>query len=115
MFCLRGRNNIYLDDINISTENPVSVAELDAAVTEALLFPNPTSQSATLRVNTDAADVATLRVLDATGREVWNTASVVITPGRQDVEVPTAGFPAGMYHVVLEGDAVQVRLPLVKQ
>ena len=114
-FQSKGGNNIYLDDINISTENPVSVAELDAGVTEALLFPNPTSQNATLRVNTDAADVATLRILDATGREVWNTAGVVITPGRQDVEVPGAGFPAGMYHVVLEGDAVQVRLPLVKQ
>ena len=114
-FQSKGGNNIYLDDINISTESPVSVAELDAGVTEALLFPNPTSQNATLRVKTGAADVATLRILDATGREVWKTAGVVITPGRQDVEVPGAGFPAGMYHVVLEGDAVQERLLLVKR
>lgn len=78
------------------------------------LYPNPTSDMAVAEFGLKSPSAFTLRVLDATGRQVFATRESVVA-GRQMVQVPTSQLAAGIYLVSLEVDGVAVPRRLVVQ
>lgn len=95
-------NNIYLDDINLGITN-VSEAQLEDGLLRA--YPNPGSDDVTLEFPARPGQWVTVRVLDASGRNVLEERFTAIafderrkvnaaqlTSGSYILEVATAGF-----------------------
>ena len=99
-----------LNGISINVSNCVRVGEQGIA-TGLNLFPNPTSDRATVQFNgTDGADFR-LRVVDVAGRILLNDAGTAAA-GINQREVSVSGMAAGIYFVVIEtaGVTEQIRM-----
>jgi len=99
-----------LNGISINVSNCVRVGEQGIA-TGLNLFPNPTSDRATVQFNgTDGADFR-LRVVDVAGRILLNEAGTAAA-GLNQREVSVRGMSAGIYFVVIEtaGVTEQIRM-----
>jgi hypothetical protein len=104
----------FLDNFQIKA-NATSVNDL---ITEnsVSLYPNPTSDMATLTFDVTKASTVTVQVLDITGRVVANVANENMAIGTQKVTINTANLPSGVYNVKIQteaGSSVQ-RLTVVK-
>ncbi|MFM9052178.1 MAG: MopE-related protein, partial [Bacteroidota bacterium] len=107
--CGTGSSRI-LNGISINVSNCVRVGEQGIA-TGLNLFPNPTSDRATVQFNgTEGADFS-LRVVDIAGRILLNDAGTAAA-GLNQREVSVGGMAAGIYFVVIEtaGVTEQIRM-----
>ncbi|MEQ8707324.1 MAG: choice-of-anchor J domain-containing protein [Phaeodactylibacter sp.] len=91
---------LLIDDITITEGEISSVAALDNAAFEFNLAPNPaTAAGTTLQYTLEqAADVA-ITVQDLSGRAVQELRQGRLAAGRHNVQLETAGLPAGVYVV----------------
>jgi hypothetical protein len=80
-----------------------SVQEIPS-VTKWKVFPNPVTGHETVRVELTSSQTfdASLTLFDLTGRALQNEMLLII-PGRNELSLPLAGIPAGMYQIRLEG------------
>jgi hypothetical protein len=92
-------NNFYLDNVNVGS-NVVSVKEEIAGVTSAHLFPNPTSDRATLSLMSPGDMGLNLTIINAIG-QVMSQRTISVIAGANTISLETQGFAEGMYHVVL--------------
>lgn len=109
-FTAGGGNNIYIDDINISGE--VGVNNL-ASEFGAIIFPNPSSGSASLRLNIDEPGEIAISILDVAGRSV-STQTVQANRGQTVVNLAELAT-AGIYRVKVETSRGAFSLPYVVQ
>lgn len=93
------RSDMALDDFNLwdavntgQDENPIA----ESTIT---LFPNPTQNSTTLRLEMGDEN-GQVEILDALSRPVDR---FVLTPGWNTVEIPSENYPAGVYYVIAKG------------
>jgi len=77
----------YVESLISSTHEPVSLTPFS-------LFPNPTSDVATLDMS-ELADAGTVRIYDVSGREVWARQ----LQGEQIAEISVADLASGLYLV----------------
>lgn len=79
-----------------------------------LIFPNPTSEAATLSFESTTADLFTVSVLTADGR-VLRHATINGTVGKQQHALDLAGLPVGMYLIRLQTPQQVVTQRLMKK
>jgi hypothetical protein len=93
-----------IDDLIVLTRQASSVSEI--SITEAKLYPNPTSSIAQL---SDVSIQGDLQIFDNLGR-------LVSTQNDHQAGYPIdlSSFPSGVYHVFLRGDSEVVRGTLIK-
>ena len=80
-------------------------------------YPNPSSGSVVVEIQSDRDDEATVRVTDVTGRTVLDARPVRLAPGGASVvRLETAGLPAGSYFAVVStsGGKESVRLVVTR-
>ncbi len=65
-------------------------------------YPNPFSQTTTIRYGLPAGVSATIRIVDMYGREVWRKDVTAGTPGMYSVRVQAGDLPGGTYRYTLE-------------
>lgn len=94
-----GSNDLYIDDINITSAN-VGIDE-HALAGSLGLFPNPASNSLTVLVDLAGASTGTLSFLDMTGRTVHQQQ---VNAGREqlDLDLEGLGLTSGVYLVRLD-------------
>jgi hypothetical protein len=78
------------------------------------LFPNPTSNEATVRFSLDEADHVEASVFDMLGRPVQNLDLGQLSGGAQQFTLETAGLPSGVYSLQLSNGRGQQNLKFVK-
>lgn len=103
VYSLKGSNKLQ----NYVAPKSLSVAEGVVSAKEAVLFPNPASALATLRLELDQATSVQVSVLDLQGRVLYSSGNRQLPGGVQQVELPTASLEQGLYLVRLE-QAAQV-------
>lgn len=89
------------------------VEEQDFA-SELTLFPNPTTDEATVRFSLDEATQVEARVFDMLGRSVRNLDLGNLPGGNQQFSIETADLPAGVYSLQLSNGRGQQNLKFVK-
>ncbi|WP_162549919.1 T9SS type A sorting domain-containing protein [Hymenobacter nivis] len=90
-------------DYNGSAHLSPVEAVLNTAPGAATLYPNPATTEVTLRFAQPLAGPVELRVLDGTGRVVWQERRTLAEPA-QELRVPTAQLPAaGLYLLTVSG------------
>jgi PKD repeat protein len=90
-----GGNNLYLDDINISSSPSVSVAEINPFL-RYQLFPNPSQGTATLVLNNASSDAYLVEVYNMQGA-LCHTMRSAQGGGTATMEIPQQA--AGLYTV----------------
>lgn len=83
----------------------VGINELEAQAMDVILFPNPTSDAATLKVNVATPQELTISIIDALGRFVSENQVVEANTGLNEFMVPTAKLNEGVYFVQLTNRA----------
>lgn len=78
------------------------------------LFPNPTTNQATVRFSLDEADHVEAKVFDMLGRPVRNLDLGQLSGGAQQFSLETAGLPSGVYSLQLSNGRGQQNLKFVK-
>jgi PKD repeat protein len=112
-FTSRGGNNIYLDDINLSS--PLGINETQNTIFAFSVFPNPSRGSSVASFKLSDGGNVTVRLTDVLGREVLVIAEKEMSAGEQQIELNTAGLNAGVYFVTLNVDGRSVTEKLLVQ
>ncbi len=93
----------------------VSSNELDNALSNISLFPNPASNQTFLHFKAKETTQMMLRVFDATGKEVIQKKEISTFIGENRIEINTSQFSKGIYNVQLSIDGNSISKKLVIQ
>lgn len=95
---------------------PTSVANIEAGIEKAQLYPNPATDIAYLQVELKDATNGTLTITDAVGRSVSPAKTTAMRSGTTVLEIPTANLAPGMYLINLstEKGNVAMKLQVIK-
>lgn len=100
---IEGRNTNNISSIDYKTQN-FSIAKETSATQNINLniYPNPMIERATINFELQQTQVATIEIVDATGRSVYQVTDQ-FDAGRNTVEfVNTNNLPAGMYFIKIQ-------------
>jgi hypothetical protein len=103
-------NNIYIDDINL-TSSPVSVAENNNLM-NVDLFPNPARTQTQLVVNLSNSETLSYSLLDVRGVLINQRNLGTLTAGEHRVDIKTSDLARGMYLLQLTNGQTQQSLKL---
>ena len=78
----------------------------------AALFPVPAQDEVSLRVRSTIDGRATLRIVDAAGRTVFERASTALMNGDNLLRIPLNGLTAGTYRLNVLSDGGSLNMPL---
>lgn len=95
----RGGNNLFLDDINISTVNPVGIESINIADIDLQIWPNPAGDQATLRFATIQNVDVDVFITDIVGKRVMDVFSGTTAVGESQFILQTNELSAGTYFV----------------
>jgi len=93
-------NNIYVDEINITTV-PVGMEEIGEAGKALSVYPNPASGPSTVRFYSDKKTTTTLDLQDMAGRTIENIYSGILNGGLHEFTLG-ANLPGGIYFIRLQ-------------
>ncbi len=102
-------NNLYLDNINLSTSVGVQQLNLNGFKVQ----PNPTQDLSRVSFNLPAADDIQVSVFNATGLLVQTQQLGNLVSGTHNVDLDAARLPSGSYRVVLQGNTGLAQLQWV--
>ncbi len=107
-------NNMWLDDINI--HSTVAVANVTSAAGDVSIYPNPTTDVATLSFQLSEDNNVNIQVIDEVGRVVKAIANEKMNIGMHSYTISTSDFAAGVYSVIIrtEGGTTTQRLTVAK-
>ncbi len=110
-------NNIFLDDINITTyDEDMLVLEEWTVGPNWSLYPNPSENGISkLSCSTILVHDAVIKLVDTQGRIVEQVYSGNLQSGQHNFELNSADKPRGIYFVVIEIDGKPQALPWVIQ
>jgi Domain of unknown function (DUF2341)/Secretion system C-terminal sorting domain len=100
--------------VGTSDTASVVVGVRNALALGAMIYPNPASESTTVIVNLDAAEILQVRVLDALGKVVAQR-EMQGAAGQNRLDLNVAAFAAGVYQIHLSNGSAQQVLKFVKQ
>lgn len=92
--------------------SPTAVANVEAGISNAFVYPNPSVDNAFLQVELKDATTGSIVVVDATGRTVSTKNDVKLNNGKNVIEISTAGLSTGSYFVNLNTTKGTVSLKL---
>lgn len=107
-------NNIFVDQINLIQATGIN-NNVDENISAVELFPNPTSNDATLNITVVNSSESSVTVLNTVGQVVYQTASS-LNAGSNKVNIDTKQFAAGIYNVIIstENGTVTKKLSVTK-
>jgi hypothetical protein len=79
---------------------------------QAVLYPNPASQIATLSITSKIYQVITIHILDMNGRRIGTIADRDIIPGNNIIRLPLQGIASGTYQVLISSPGIYLQRKL---
>jgi hypothetical protein len=105
-------NNIYIDDINITSV--VGIKQEVAAGLGFTLFPNPASGNSTAKFYLTETQQVDLKVYDVVGKQVANLVESKLPAGEHRYEInKEEALPSGVYIVKLKVDQGELTQKLI--
>lgn len=95
-----GGNNVFIDNINIYTNDQTSlgIQELQHTITGLELYPNPVEHELTIHFEASHSKALRVSIVDLTGKVIQKQAINALT-GKNEVHVTTSTLAPGMYFV----------------
>ncbi|MCF8257260.1 MAG: PKD domain-containing protein [Flavobacteriales bacterium] len=102
---------LLLDDMMMYGCNTAPVGLNEAGGVVLNVYPNPSSDNFTVRMETAQRDLAQMTLSDALGRKVWSKAMQI--DGALTTEIDTRSLPAGIYILSVNGEKMNLSRKLV--
>lgn len=106
-------NNIYLDDVNITSSS--SLDEKEPLFYNMQLTPNPASNKTNLYIISSLDAKAHLVVTDLLGKVIDTQENIVIHSGENQLEINTSHYSNGLYFISLINDNSHITQKLIKE
>jgi PKD repeat protein len=110
-------NNIFLDDINITSYTASDLLEMEMGEGVSMdVYPNPARNEATVSFSTRLAyTLMNIELTDLAGRKMWAYQQGSISPGNHLVDIPVNQWSAGTYLISVSLDGRRLTKQLVIQ
>jgi hypothetical protein len=95
-------NFAWIDNFKLSSATAVNDVVSESTIK---LYPNPTTDVATLQFDVVKTTNVSVVVLDIAGRVIANVANENMTAGSHKVVINTANIPSGIYNVKIQTEA----------
>ena len=92
-------NNIFVDDINVSTA--VGLPQITAASMNLVVNPNPARESAQINFNLNAQSQVQVQLIDVVGRVIGTLANEQMNIGAHSLSINTTSLAPGIYNVAI--------------
>jgi PKD repeat protein len=113
-FYSNGGNNIYIDDINITSLSDINSQTL--AGNEIKLYPNPANSDTKINLELKNSYNVSIQLIDINGRLINDVLNNKMSVGSYDIDINNIGnLATGVYYVRVRLDNNETFLPLVKQ
>jgi len=106
-----GGNNLYIDDINLSTTSAID--DLNMLGANCVIYPNPATGIVNVSLDLDFARQLNIRIIDMTGRILYDLPEYNFNQGKNEISVNIADFAEGMYTVLIGNGEINLSKPLV--
>jgi PKD repeat protein len=105
-------NNIYLDNINLT--GTVGIDQVTSENYNFLVYPNPTSDNATITYNLPGDQTLQVGLFDIAGREITELANGSQSGGQQTLNLNTENLSNGIYFIkMVSGNSKSVTKKLI--
>jgi len=104
-------NNIYIDDINVSSIS--STDELSSIKNTLLVYPNPANEKVSIDFNLENSIQLQISVINVLGQKVFLKETENYLEGRNSIELNTDSIAAGMYIISISDGMNTIQKPLV--
>ena len=105
---------LYIDSLGFYGSVSTGISPLNMDRASVKLFPNPTSNSATLLYNSSFANSISLQITDVNGK-VYLDKRISIGKGENNIPLNTSGYPKGLYLVRIDdGDDTQTEKLIIE-
>ena len=102
--------------VRLNTGNcTIGIEEYDPLVSEVTLYPNPSTEKATLSYTTERETLAYVEVSDLSGKVVYRSGQERVLSGTHTTEIPVTHLSVGMYTCTLITGETRVHQKLVVQ
>lgn len=95
-------NNFYLDDVNI--EGVVGLSEIASTTDILSIYPNPISNTSTIKFNNIAESNTKITLVDIVGKEVAVISDSMLSSGIHEFELNSENLSNGMYIVKIQSN-----------
>jgi PKD repeat protein len=113
VFYSNGGNNVYIDDINITSPSLAAV-ETGNMLENLSIEPNPMDDASVINFNLISASQVQISVLDITGKKVFDVTDARMNQGSHSIQLSENSFNApGMYFVNVSVNGISNVLKLI--
>lgn len=106
-------NNIYLDDINITSSS--SINELNNKNFGIFVFPNPVIENATVNLVSQIDTKVTVEIRDVLGKTIHTLENYNINEGENVININTAHYAKGLYFISVASSNTKVTQKMLVQ
>ncbi len=92
-------NNIYIDDINISTSAMVGLDENEINALNLSVYPNPANDYLTISMNLASQSEVNVTLLNALGQQVGSVFNGELAMGNNEFSYDLSNLPKGVYFI----------------
>lgn len=97
-FTSRGGNNIFIDDINVTTIGTVSIPEISNDF-QFSIFPNPLENNSTVSFSLTEKQKVNVKLFDVLGREVFVLTNGELSAGKHQYNINGKMLNSGIYFI----------------
>lgn len=110
----RSGNSIYLDNVNIEAEIAASVKPLKSEDVNIALYPNPSSGSINIEIETDGRKYEGIRILNSTGQEM-NQKPQLVQSQINSYQYSVSALTPGVYfaQIIIDGQTLVKKFVIV--
>ncbi|MDG1914529.1 MAG: M43 family zinc metalloprotease [Crocinitomix sp.] len=92
-------NNIYIDDINMSTSAMVGIGENEVQSLDLTVYPNPANDLLNVTMNLEVQTEVNVTLLNALGQEVGTVFNGELAMGNNNFSYDVSHLPQGVYFI----------------
>lgn len=106
-------NNIYLDDINITSPNFSDLNDIEETF-ETVLYPNPTENISELKITSSIGKDVDIKIYNVAGQVIKNVFTGKLESSNTSFNVDAGNLEKGIYYVSIKSDNQSKTLKLIK-
>lgn len=106
-------NNIYLDDINITSSS--SINELNNSDFGIYIIPNPAVENASILINSQIEGKVNVEIVDILGKTIHHIENHAINEGDNSIHLNTSNYSKGLYFISVSSDKTRVTQKMLVQ
>ncbi|NVO04245.1 MAG: PKD domain-containing protein, partial [Bacteroidetes bacterium] len=113
VFHSNGGNNIYIDDINITSPN-VGVDEISSSIVDFQIIPNPLTETSQISFNISQKSTTKIEIFDILGKKIFEIPENTLNSGNYKYSISKKEFKSnGIYFVRFTSNNISVNKKIV--